>query len=66
VSWSQRDNHTRIIFAAALALLSGHPAASEVYKLIPHSQVIGQSSEPDEFFGVVHAFVVGGHGECSS
>jgi hypothetical protein len=65
VWWSQRDDDTRII-AAALALLSGHPAASKVYKLIPHSQVIGQSSEPDTFFGMVHAFVVGGHGDCSS
>ena len=42
----------------------GHPAASEFYKLIPHSQVISKSSEPNKFFGVAHALVFGSHSDA--
>jgi hypothetical protein len=37
-SWAERDD---TVIIAAAALRSGHPAASELYKLIAHSQVIG-------------------------
>jgi hypothetical protein len=64
--WSRgQGEYARVSVTAALALRSGHPAASKCYKLISDIPVVGQSSKPHVFTYVAHVFLVGGHGECS-
>ena len=55
----------RIIAAAVPLLRSENPVSSQIEKLIPDSQVICQSRKPHAFTRVAHAFLLGGHGECS-
>jgi hypothetical protein len=58
-------HYARIIAAAVLLLRSENPVSSQIEKLIPDSQVICQSGKPHAFIRVAHAFLFGGHGECS-
>jgi hypothetical protein len=51
--------HPFVISAGALSLRGGNPVFGQFDKLIPHIQVICQSSKAHTFSGVAHVFLVG-------
>jgi hypothetical protein len=56
---SLNGTHLCVITAGALSLRSGNPVLGQFEKLIPHTQVICQSSKPHALISVAHAFFVG-------